>query len=322
MSGRGVLRVVAGLYGRPGAALQAAGKAWGLLRAGGAGAVLRAARRKVAEPTLPVSDAAEAPAGPLPAVLLRPAPVPPWCTRLSVTAVIPTRGRQDLLAPCLDSMAATLPAAARLQVVVVNNGGGVAAPAGFPYPVALRPEHRPFNWSVYNNDAVADAGSDFLLFLNDDVRALHPGWLDAMLAAAREPATGPVGAVLLYADGRIQHAGIAVDEGGATFHEGKLEPGTGLVPGPDDPASRPAFAVTGACLLVATEAFRRLGGFEPALALSFNDVDFCLRAAAAGLGSRVALHARLVHLETRTRPLALDPREERLFRARLAGGAG
>ena len=316
MSGRDGLRVVAGLYGRPRAALQAAGKAWALLRAGGVGGLLRAARRKVAEPTLPVADLAGGPAGPLPPILLQPAPVPTCCTRLSVTAVVPTRGRQDLLGPCLESLAATLPAAACLQVVVVNNGGPVAVPAGFPFPSTIRPEHRPFNWSLYNNDAVAEAASDFLLFLNDDVRALHAGWLDAMLAAAQEPGTGPVGAVLLYADGRIQHAGIALDGDGHPFHAGKLEPGAGLLPAPGTPASRPAFAVTGACLLVATPVFARLGGFEPALAFSFNDVDFCRRAAAAGLGSRVALHARLVHLETRTRPLALDPREERLFRAR------
>ena len=61
-------------------------------------------------------------------------------------------------------------------------------------------------------------------------------------------------------------------------------------------------AVTGACLLVRKEVFEEAGGFdETNLAISFNDVDFCLRLRAAGLQNVWTPYANLIHHESASR---------------------
>ena len=61
-------------------------------------------------------------------------------------------------------------------------------------------------------------------------------------------------------------------------------------------------AVTGACLLVRKKVFDETGGFdETNLAISFNDVDFCLRLQAAGFQNVWTPYANLIHHESASR---------------------
>ncbi len=84
---------------------------------------------------------------------------------------------------------------------------------------------------------------------------------------------GAVGARLLFPDGRIQHAGIALGLCGDTGHvfkglDGRKPHYFGL-----DRAIRNVSAVTGACLMVRAEVFRKAGGFdEEHYPVDFNDV--------------------------------------------------
>jgi hypothetical protein len=56
--------------------------------------------------------------------------------------------------------------------------------------------------------------------------------------------------------------------------------------------------VTGACLLTRRQVYDEAGGFDEALALDFNDVDFCLRVRRAGYRIVFTPHARLFHHES------------------------
>ena len=58
-------------------------------------------------------------------------------------------------------------------------------------------------------------------------------------------------------------------------------------------------AVTGACLLVKTEVFRKVGGFdEDRYPVDFNDIDLCLRIGAAGYRVLYSPYAELCHYES------------------------
>ena len=59
-----------------------------------------------------------------------------------------------------------------------------------------------------NNLAVKSCEAPILLFLNDDIEIVEPGWLDALLEHAQRPEVGVIGPKLLYPDGRVQHAGM------------------------------------------------------------------------------------------------------------------
>jgi GT2 family glycosyltransferase len=125
-----------------------------------------------------------------------------------------------------------------------------------------------------------------------------------------------VGALLLFGDGTIQHAGVHPGVGGLMGHGHKHRPG-------NDPGyhgrltvAHEVAAVTGACLGVTRALWDRLGGLdEENLAVAYNDIDLCLNARAAGLRVVLAPHAVLHHHESVSRGYDDDPAR----RARLAG---
>ena len=78
-------------------------------------------------------------------------------------------------------------------------------------------------------------------------------------------------------------------------------------------------AVTGACLLTRTSLYRDLGGFDAAnFGVQYNDVDYCLRAAAAGFRVVYEPAAELVHKVRASRRGTYDNQENVRFRAKYA----
>jgi O-antigen biosynthesis protein len=159
----------------------------------------------------------------------------------------------------------------------------------------------PFNWSRINNDAAAQGDGELLLFLNNDIEATHDGWLSALVEHGQRPEVGAVGGKLRYPDGSIQHAGLIIGMGGIAGHAFRYCPtwhsgyfGMARV-------IRDFTAVTGACMLVRRSVFDELDGFDDELAVSYNDVDFCLRLRERGYLVVYTPYAELVHHESVTR---------------------
>lgn len=240
--------------------------------------------------------------------------------------IIPTRDALDLLRPCVDSVLAHATSnSVRAEILIIDHQSrdpetlaylsGLAA-AGH---ARILPHEGEFNWALMNNLAAAETDADVLVFLNNDTVVLSPDWLDELTAQAMRPEVGVVGCRLVYGDGAIQHAGFVAREQreGFLVHEGVGAPGS-------DPGYlgrhallRAAVAVTGACMAVQSETFRRLGGFDAAsFPVEGNDVDLCLRAQAKGLRVLYDPFATLYHLESRTRGFNTDP--ERQARAEAA----
>src|SRR5262249_60951529 len=113
-------------------------------------------------------------------------------TPVHVSIVIPTRDRAELLRACVESLDRHR-CAARTELIVVDNGSAETATHEYLGSLSRReatkvlPYPAPFNWSAVNNFAARHATGDYLLFLNNDVEALTPRWLDALLAFARPP---------------------------------------------------------------------------------------------------------------------------------------
>ena len=62
-------------------------------------------------------------------------------------------------------------------------------------------------------------------------------------------------------------------------------------------------AVTAACLLVKKATYDKIGGFSEEFAVSFNDVDFCLKLRKMGLLNVFTPFAELYHFESLSRGL-------------------
>ena len=306
------------LYGDPRRLAAAGTKAGKLLRQQGLRRLVSTSLRKLRTPQMPVSLlASQEQAQGLLEYEHRWVLVGRGLSRLhSVSVIIPTKGNSPRLITCLDSIGKSVLPESDVDFIVINNGPPLGTLPNIRHTLSVRTESVPFNWSAYNNHAAFDARGEYLLFLNDDVTALHGGWLDAMLSEATREGTGVVGAKLLYPNGRIQHIGISLDAGPEGGHEHKFEDrhfaglrGQCLAP-------RVVDAATGACLLTPKHLFVALQGFDAQFAESYNDVDYCLRLRAKGYLTIVTPYAELVHAESMTRPLRVLGGERRLFRSR------
>lgn len=220
--------------------------------------------------------------------------------------VIPVRNRAPLLRDCLDAIASRTGYANR-EIVVVDNGSDEAALLRMLEALALEPGCRivrapgPFNFARLANAGVASARGDVAVLLNNDVAPLEPGWLNELVSHALRPEVGAVGAALFYPDGTWQHAGIVLGVNGTAEHCYRGLPGDWSGINGRNYAVQDFSAVTAACLAVRTAVYREAGGMDEALAVSGNDVDFCLRLRSRGLRIVWTPHARLTHLESASR---------------------
>ncbi len=224
-----------------------------------------------------------------------------------VSVIVPTRDHGDDVDRCLASLFAKT-SYPDLEVIVVDNGSrDRASLATFERWRTSEPRVRvvrydvPFNFSAINNFAVTQASGDYLLFLNNDTEALSEGWIEALVEQVQRPSIGAAGALLLYPDGTVQHAGVIVGIGGTAGHSHKLYPAG--APGYANmlKAINNYSAVTGACLMTRRAVFEQVGGFDESLTVAFNDVDLCLKIGAAGYRIVSLPHVVLTHFESKSR---------------------
>ncbi len=236
-----------------------------------------------------------------------------------VSAIIPTRDRADLLRACTAGLLQRT-AYPELELLIVDNGS--TEPEALRLLDGLAAERRvrvlaqpgPFNWSALNNAGVAAMQGDIAVLLNNDIEVIEPGWLHGLVAQAIRPEVGAVGAKLLYPDGRVQHAGVALGPNGRGTHVWRYSQGE--APGYLDQlrVTRQVSAVTGACLAIRRDVYRQAGGCNEALPITWNDVDLCLRVRALGLHVVWTPHARLLHREQATRGNDDTPDRQAMFR--------
>lgn len=242
----------------------------------------------------------------------------------SVSIIIPTRDKAHLLANCMASLG-KLRYGGDVEVIIVDNGSTERDALSFLAELdtsgraSVLRDDGPFNFAALNNRAAAAAKGSILCLLNNDVEALDEHWLSAMVRHATLPENGAVGALLVYPDNTVQHAGVAVGIGGAAGH---IARGARL----DDPlhyawhaVTRRVTAVTAACLLVRREVFVAVGGMdEQSFPVAFNDIDFCLKVRQLGLNNVFVSEARLVHHESKSRGSDHSPAHAARFARELA----
>ena len=244
--------------------------------------------------------------------------------REEISIVIPSKDHPQVLERNLLSLERTVginqPC---LQIVVVDNGSspenrekiralldGLRDRTGWQAEYLYEP--MPFDFSAMCNLGADRAKGRLLLFLNDDVEAIEPGWLEQMAGKAVLPHVGAVGAKLLYPDSdRIQHAGIINLEMGPV-HKLQFLSDHQVYDFGRNRCNVNVMAVTGACLMVEREKFLEEGGFSKQLPVAFNDVDLCFTLCEQGYYNVVMNGLSLWHHESLSR--GEDESREKLAR--------
>ncbi|CCB65052.1 glycosyltransferase [Hyphomicrobium sp. MC1] len=161
------------------------------------------------------------------------------------------------------------------------------------------------------------ARGEFLLLLNDDIELINPDWIERMLEHFEKPHVGVVGAKLLYSNRTVQHVGVVLARGNPD-HVSRFSKRTDEGYFFSAVAARNFLAVTGACMMTRRSVYESVGGYTEDLAISFNDVDYCLKVGKLGLFSVCAPQAELYHLESRSRKAVLNPDEWLYFHTQWA----
>ncbi|MBC7637478.1 MAG: glycosyltransferase [Acetobacteraceae bacterium] len=242
-----------------------------------------------------------------------------------ITVIVPTCDGVATLRPCINSLRRLAVRPDEIEFVVVDHQSRSADTCAYLAELeqagaatVLRVDGA-FNWSRFNNAAVATSRSELLLFINDDVEFATAGWDDILRTVLQEPGIGVVGARLNYPDGGLQHAGIIFGPNRRCDHEG-----VGVARVPAQIAQRWAVrrqvgAVTGAFLACQRQVYADMNGFDTTLPIWFGDVDFCMRVRA--VGAAVLYEPRLVGVHHESRTLARnasDPARSRIWDQSLA----
>ena len=174
-------------------------------------------------------------------------------------------------------------------------------------------ETESFNFSEAINLGRRHATGELMLLLNDDTEMVNDNALERMVELSQPPGVGIVGAKLTYPNGRLQHVGMVLLPSGPT-HALIGKPGSDPGYFGSTLTPRNFSAVTAAAMLVKTDVFDLVHGFDPAFARDFNDVDFCLRVGKTGYRVAWTPYAHFIHHEgvslVRREP---DAREQAIF---------
>jgi GT2 family glycosyltransferase len=233
---------------------------------------------------------------------------------VNTLAIVPVylRAPEDLnvLLRCLGSLAQTAPQA---DVLVVDDSSPArelvdlleAASSEIGFELLRQPVNGGFATTVNVGLRRALAENRDAVLVNADIEFHSLDWLEAMLARTGSDGSpaAVVGARLLYPNGLLQHAGIYF----SLLHRGfahRLHLGPGDLPEALVPSRCP---VTGALQLIRHACLVEVGLYDEAFHMGWEDVDYCLRAFAAGL-------------ECVYEPAACATHAESLFRSRTAKG--
>ena len=232
-----------------------------------------------------------------------------------VSIIIPSKDNKKLIKECLDSVE-KFTKFTPFEVVVVDNGSSEENQEAYKkifenyksFEIKYIYEKMEFNFSKMCNIGASNASGDYLLFLNDDIEVIaqpydenmHTDWLGVLTGQAMQPHTGAVGAKLYFPDTKIiQHTGIINYESGAAHIHSREDESQIKTHHADVDCNY--LAVTGACLMVSKEKFVKVCGFSETLAVTFNDVELCMKLYEAGFHNIVRKDVVLYHHESITR---------------------
>jgi len=202
-----------------------------------------------------------------------------------VSIIVLTRDGAQHISKLLDRLTETLYRS--FELIVVDNGSTdeTSEILGIQrsYPISVIENVGNASFSAGNGQGAEIASGDLLLFINNDVEPISPGWLGALVDAIESGEDlVATGAVLVYpvrgkgaTDLTVQHRAVELGFKQDAIHAFNVAA--------DDPTDEDVAgiidvpAATAAALLVRAEAFESVGGFTEGYVYGAEDVDLCLK---------------------------------------------
>lgn len=191
----------------------------------------------------------------------------------TITVVVVNYNGKHLLTPCFESLERQSYDADRVEIILIDNASsdGSVALVRRDFPrVRVIVNDANVGFSPAINQAAQVANGEYLALLNNDAEA-DPNWLaNAAMYLQSHPEVGCVGSLILREDGEtIDYAGGLMAFNGMGYANMNAQ----KVGASDSYAQKTLFA-SGGAMLVPTELYLSVGGFDETFFAFFEDVDF------------------------------------------------
>lgn len=219
----------------------------------------------------------------------------PRSDRPLVSVIVPVHGKWSYTRQCLRMLAGHL-VSVPFEVIVVDDASPDDSAARLAECAGVRLVRAEHNLGFIGacNLGAEHARGEYLFFLNNDAEVTE-SWLDVLIDTARsDDRIGMVGAKLVYPDGRLQECGGIVWADGTGWNYGRDRDAAGA----EFNVLRDVDYCSGAAILVRTDVFQQVGGFDPRFAPAYyEDTDLAFAIRAAGYRTVVQPAAVVVHHE-------------------------
>ncbi|MEI8175224.1 MAG: glycosyltransferase [bacterium] len=224
-----------------------------------------------------------------------------------VSIIIPFRDAVSMLERCVASILYKT-AYNNFKIILVNNQSSKKETIDYLEQIVKNPKvsvisyDNVFNYSALHNFIISKINTELILLLNNDTEVINKEWLTELLEIGQDEKVGAVGALLLYPNETVQHAGVSINGfSRIPFHLYKGEKIDGKH-SKEIKLTHECFATTGACLLTKKSLYKKVGGFDAEnLSISYNDIDYCLKLRTLDYKIIYTSKATLYHYESYSR---------------------
>lgn len=224
-----------------------------------------------------------------------------------VSIVIPTKNQFKVVKRCIDSIFEKT-TYNNYEIVLVDTGSKDVEVLNWYETIAKNNKiyihsfvEPKFSYANACNFGAQKAKGEYLVMLNNDTEVITPNWLELMLGDAQRNDVGTVGARLYFpGNTNLQHAGVGIGLGGyaANLLGRVVTKDLNAIQKLYADNKRNVAANTAACIMIKTELFRRLNGFDNIFSVTYNDVDLGLRLLKMGYVNVYNPAVELTHYES------------------------
>jgi glycosyltransferase involved in cell wall biosynthesis/uncharacterized coiled-coil protein SlyX len=227
-----------------------------------------------------------------------------------VSIIIPTKDGIDFLDVCIKSIL-EVSTYTNYEIIILNNNS--VKDETFEWFNTIQKLHSnikvieanyKFNWSKLNNHGIKESKGDVYIFLNNDIKIITNTWIERLAGRALQESVGSVGALLLFEDDTIQHAGVVVGMNQWADHvyrEMELDKIHLDSPYISPAVTRNVLASTGACMAFSKKTIDDIGVFDENFLICGSDIEISLRAYEQGYRNVFDANTKLYHYESKTR---------------------
>ncbi len=217
----------------------------------------------------------------------------------AITLSVVSHGQGMHCANLLGDLASLGPSSIAKLVLTLNLPEELPPMVGLPFALEVVRNTRPLGFAANHNRAFAQTNSEYFAVLNPDLRIARDPF-PALIACLGDPQVGLAAPLVLEPDGRV-----------ADFARPLVSPweiirrrfeSTDPISGVD----RPEW-LAGMFLVLRSQTFARLGGFDARYTLYCEDVDLCARIRLLGMRLAVVREVSVTHLAQRASRRSVRP---------------